>query len=189
MDQILEKKENINELQISSEQKAEIFKYSREEKFRVLKYIETKLQHPYKRMMPVIVYGKNKEISDIKKVIYIANWFTSLKLLAYHVMNNQYVIEKNGSNKCDKYDCKYGFKTEQSLFSEDENFFLMDDLLLQEVWEDYKNNDKFLYLIFDVINEENKQDYTNEDILDQFNHIPELIDMTDGFEKFKVEES
>jgi hypothetical protein len=189
MDQILEKKENINELQISSEQKAEIFKYSREEKFRVLKYIETKLQHPYKRMMPVIVYVKNKEISDIKKVIYIVNWFTSLKLLAYHVMNNQYVIEKNGSNKCDKYDCKYGFKTELSLISEDENFFLMDDLLLQEVWEDYKNNDKFLYLIFDVIDEENKQDYTNEDILDQFNHIPELIDMTDGFEKFKVEES
>lgn len=191
MDQLLEEKENINELQSTSEQKAEIFKYSRQEKFRVLKYIETKLKHPYKRTMPVIVYVKNKEISDIKKIVYIANWFTSLKLLAYHVMNNQYFINTE-QNQTNKYECKYGFKTEQSLFSEEENFFLMDDLLLQEVWSDYKNSDKFLYLIFDIFDdlheEKNKEQPIDKDILDQFKHISELIDLTDGLENFKVEE-
>ena len=183
MDQLLEEKENINELQSTSEQRAEVFKYSRQEKYRVLKYIETKLKHPYKRMMPVIVYVKNKGISDIKKIVYITNWFTSLKLLAYHVMNNQYFME----TQTNKYACKYGFKTEQSLFSEEENFFLMDDLLLQEVWEDYKNSDKFLYLIFDVLDKEEQP--MDKDILYQFKHISELIDLTDGLEKFKVEES
>lgn len=190
MDQVFEEKENINELQATSEQKAEMFKYSRQEKFRVLKYIETKFKkNPYKRMMPVIVYVKNNEISDIKKVIYIAHWFTSLKLLAYHIMNNQYVVEKNQTSESNKYECKYGFKTEMSLFSEEENFFLMDDLLLQEVWEDYKNNDKFLYLIFDVLNEKkHKEYYANKDILDQFNHLSELIDVTDDFKNFKTED-
>ena len=61
MDQILEKKENINELQISSEQKAEIFKYSREEKFRVLKYIEN-----YKSILkPLITHSKNGIEKDL----------------------------------------------------------------------------------------------------------------------------
>lgn len=182
-------KEEKDVFETSSEQRVEKFKYSRSEKYRVLKYIETRLKHPrIKQMMPVIIYVKNKEISDIREVIYVAHWFTSLKLLAYHVMTNQYFIDSSTNYKKDRYDCEYGFKTELSIHDKEEDFFLMDDLLLKEVWEDYKNSDKFLYLIFDKIDTKDKPDDVDESILEQFKHIRQLIDLTGDLNNFKTTE-
>ena len=178
-------KEEKDVFDTSSQQRVEKFKYSRSEKYRVLKYIETRLKHPrIKQMMPVIIYVKNKEISDIREVIYVAHWFTSLRLLAYHVMTNQYFIDSSTIYKKDRYDCDYGFKTELSIHDKEEDFFLMDDLLLKEVWDDYKNSDKFLYLIFD---KKDKNDEVDESILEQFKHIRQLIDLTGNLNNFTVD--
>jgi hypothetical protein len=185
MSDIKEEKETMHAIETSSQQRVEKFKYSKEEKYRVLKYIETKLKNPRrKQMMPVLIYIRNKEISDIREVIYVAHWFTSLRLLAYHVMTNQYFIDSSTNYKNDKYYCGYGFKTEWSIHNKDEDFFLMDDLLLQEVWEDYKNNDKILYLIFD---KKDKADDVDESILEQFKHIRQLIDLSGDLNNFTVE--
>jgi hypothetical protein len=161
----------------TSEEKADIFKYSLTEKSKVYKYIlSDQFKHPDKnKIMPVIIYTKNKDISDIKKIIYISHWFTPLQLLAEYVKTQQYFLDNN---------YKYGFKTELSLIDEKEDFFLPDDMGLHEVWDDWHNGDRFLYLIFDKKEEEEKEEMCKDLKEARLNkHL--LIDISNGFENFK----
>jgi len=95
---------------------------------------------------PVIVYVKNPEISDIKNIIYIAHRFVSFEQLLTRVKKYQEI----------KDDCVYGFKLEQDCMegSSNDKDFLMDDLLIDEIYKEYVNNDSFLYLVFDKKSDE-----------------------------------
>jgi hypothetical protein len=128
--------------------------------------------------MPVIIYIKNKDISDIKKIIYIAHWFTPMKVLAEYVKSQQYIFDNKN--------CRYGFKTELSLIDEKEDFFLPDDMGLHEVWDDWHNRDRFLYLIFDKIEDkEEEKEEMCKDLTEAFINKHLLIDMSNGLQNFK----
>ena len=160
---------------LTSKQKSDIFKYSKEQKLKVVNYFLNLKGMFRDRMMSVIVYVNNKDILDIKKIVYIAHWFTPLKLLAEYVKSQQIDF-----NEISDPLIEYGFKTENSLFSKEEDFFLMDDLLLQEVWEDYKNNDSFLYLIFDKIGKKDSKEEKKDD--DLYKDLNIFIDTTHDFD-------
>jgi hypothetical protein len=95
---------------------------------------------------PVIVYVKNPEISDIKNIIYITHRFVSFEQLFTRVKKYQEI----------KDDCTYGFKLEENCMegSSSDKDFLMDDLLIDEIYKEYVNNDSFLYLVFDKRSDE-----------------------------------
>ncbi len=121
---------------IRSETDVDNFKSSVDRKKELVK----KCNKPYD--MPVVVYVKNPEIPDIKTTTYVLHCFSSIADLLEMIKKSQ---EK--TDKC----YKYGLKPEFFYSNEIEDF-LMEDVLLQEVWEDYKNiGDKFLYLILDKI--------------------------------------
>jgi hypothetical protein len=118
-----------------SEADVESFKYDNKRKKQLLE----KCKLPYH--MPVVVYVTNPDIPDINKRFYIVHCFSSIENLLESIKNNQEDNDKN---------YEYGLKTEFVYPNEFEDYFLMEDLLIQEIWEDYKNpGDKFLYLIFD----------------------------------------
>ena len=164
----------------TSEEKTDIFKFSPTEKLKVYKYIlSDQFKHFDKnKIMPVIIYIKNKDISDIKKIIYIAHWFTPMKVLAEYVKSQQYIFDNKN--------CRYGFKTELSLIDEKEDFFLPDDMGLHEVWDDWHNTDRFLYLIFDKIEDkEEEKEEMCKDLTEAFINKHLLIDMSNGLQNFK----
>ena len=165
----------------TSEEKADVFKYSPTDKSKVYKYIlSDQFKHPDKnKIMPVIIYTKNKDIPDIKKIIYVAHWFTPMKVLAEYVKEQQYIFDNKNY--------KYGFKTELSLIDKDEDFFLPDDMGLHEVWDDWHNGDRFLYLIFDKEEEERKEEKEEmyKDLTEALINKHLLIDMSNGLENFK----
>jgi hypothetical protein len=118
-----------------SESDVDDFKFNLERKKEVLQ----KLRMPYYTC--VIVYVKNKSISDIKKTAYIVHLFSDIDSLVEKIKS--YLIK-------DSKDIKYGLRPESE---EEGNWRLDGDLLMQEVIEDYKNSgDKFLYLILDENN-------------------------------------
>jgi hypothetical protein len=117
-----------------SESDVDDFKFNLERKKEVLQ----KLRMPYYTC--VVVYVKNKNISDIKKRVYVVHLFSDIDSLVEKIKS--YLTE-------DREDIKYGLRPE----SEEGNWCLDGDLLMQEVIEDYKNpGDKFLYLILDENN-------------------------------------
>lgn len=121
---------------IRSETDVEDFKNNVDIKKELIK----KCNKPYH--MPVVVYVKNPEIPDITITTYVVHCFSSISDLIEMIKKSQ---EKTGKSY------KYGLKPEFFYCNEIEDF-IMEDVLLQEVWEDYKNiGDKFLYLILDKI--------------------------------------
>jgi hypothetical protein len=118
------------EEELNSEKRVDKFKYDLEAK----KIVFEKLRiNTYS--LPVIVYVKNPNISDIRKTVYLSHRFTEIKKLIYTVRNNMYFKDEEG---------QYGLLTEL-----DDIGFLLEDSLIEEVYEDFGNRDKFLYLIFD----------------------------------------
>jgi hypothetical protein len=116
--------------ELKSEKTVDKFKYDLEAK----KIVFEKLRiNTYS--LPVIIYVKNMNISDIKKTVYLAHRFTDIKKLISTVKNNMYFKDEEG---------QYGLLTEL-----DDVGFLSEDSLIEEVYEDFGNRDKFLYLIFD----------------------------------------
>jgi len=122
---------NNSKIITQSEIDVENFKCSQERK----KQVCQKCRLPY--YTPIIVYVKNHKLPDLTKTIYIVHMYSDIDSLIETVKNYlSDIIEEK----------KYGLKTESQ-----ENGFLLGDLSIQEVWEDYKNvGDKFLYLILDI---------------------------------------
>jgi hypothetical protein len=125
-----------------SEQLADKFKFDDAKKKRVFEKIIS-LPNNERGVMywPVIVYVKNSEISDIKNIIYITHRFISLEQLETRVKKYQEV----------KDDCEYGFKLEENCIDGlgGDLDFLMNDLLIDEIYKEFANKDSFLYLVFD----------------------------------------
>lgn len=137
-----------------SEQLADKFKFDNDKKRRVFEKIISLPDNERGVMYwPVIVYVKNSEISDIKNIIYITHRFVSLEQLETRVKKYQEV----------KDDCEYGFKLEENCMDglgEDRDF-LMNDLLIDEIYKEFVNKDSFLYLVFDKKSDEKKINIEN----------------------------
>jgi hypothetical protein len=115
--------------ELNSEKRVDKFKYDLEAKKIVFENLRINTYS-----LPVIVYVKNPHISDIKKTVYLVHRFTEIKKLISTVKNNMYFKDEG----------QYGLLTEL-----DDIGFLLEDSLIEEVYEDFGNRDKFLYLIFD----------------------------------------
>lgn len=108
----------------------EDFKYNLERKKQVVSKLRNAL------MLPVIVYVKNPDITDISKTIYI--------MMMYEYIDNLLEKIKCYMNNEDE-NTKYILKTE----SGDEQTGILGDVILLEIYQEYKNRDGFLYLILD----------------------------------------
>ena len=108
----------------------EDFKYNLERKRQIVSKLRNSL------MLPVIVYVKNPDITDISKTIYI--------MMMYQYIDNLLEKIKCYMNNEDE-NTKYILKTE----SGDEQTGILGDVILLEIYQEYKNRDGFLYLILD----------------------------------------
>ena len=108
----------------------EDFKYNLERKRQIVSKLRNSL------MLPVIVYVKNPDITDISKTIYI--------MMMYQYIDNLLEKIKCYMNNEDE-NTKYILKTE----SGDEQTGILGDVILMEIYQEYKNRDGFLYLILD----------------------------------------
>lgn len=120
----------MEEQKYNSELDVEDFKFNLRRKRDIFKKL---IKSPLLR--PVIVYVKNKNIPDISKTIY---------LVFKHMTADELISEiKNNMNK--QIDGKFYLQTESL------QEFIDGDVLIDELYEDYRNSDKFMYFIFEMI--------------------------------------
>lgn len=86
-------------------------------------------------LKPVIVYVTNKNIPDITKTIYLVFKYTTADELIEEIKSN--MVTKINENFC--------------LQPETLEEMIAGDILIDELYEDYKNTDRLMYLIFEMI--------------------------------------
>jgi len=94
--------------------------------------------------IPVIIYVNNLNIPDIKKTIFLIDRFLTVEQIIHHIKYNQnlYLQDYNIIEKL----C---LKTEEMMFEENDNY-IVDDILIEELYEYEVNKDGFLYLVLDI---------------------------------------
>lgn len=108
----------------------EDFKYNLERKKEVFKKL---VRNPL--MIAAIVYVRNPNIHDIKKTVYLVPRFFDIDKLLETVKNYLDIEDDT---------IKY------YLSAENEEGHIVGDLLLEEAWEYFHNNDRFMYLILEA---------------------------------------
>lgn len=94
--------------------------------------------------IPVIIYVNNLNIPDIKKTIFLIDRFLTVEQIIHHIKYNEnlYLQDYNIIEKL----C---LKTEEMMFEENDNY-IVDDILIEELYEYEVNKDGFLYLVLDI---------------------------------------
>lgn len=118
------------EIVTKSDTEAEKFKYNKEMKKEVFNKI---IKNPF--LFPVIVYVKNPDIPDLKKILYLVHRTIDIDGLL-DIVKNYLEYEKEG--------IEYGLRSES-----EPDGFICGDLMLEEAHEYFSNRDFFLYLILD----------------------------------------
>jgi len=95
--------------------------------------------------IPVVIYVKNLNIPDIKKTIFLIDKFLNVEQIIHHIKYNEnlYLQDYNIIEKL----C---LKTE---FEDNDNNYIVDDILIEELYEYEVNKDGFLYLVLDIKND------------------------------------
>jgi hypothetical protein len=115
-------------MKTNSEKDADDIKYNTLRKRSIFNEVISRKMH-----LPIIVYVKNLEIPDITETVYSLHRF----LMISHLIE---LVKKNLESE---YKGNFCIKTELGET-------LLDDLYIEEAYEDFANNDKLLYLVFDV---------------------------------------
>jgi hypothetical protein len=104
--------------------------------------------------IPVVIYVKNLNIPDIKKTIFLIDRFLTVEQIIHHIKYNEKLYLQDYSIIE-----KLCLKTEQIMFQEyyykdkniDENDnYIVNDILIEELYEYEVNKDGFLYLVLDI---------------------------------------
>ena len=100
--------------------------------------------------IPVVIYVKNLNIPDIKKTIFLIDRFLTVEQIIHHIKYNQNLYLQD----CNIIE-KLCLKTEQMIF--EDNYkdsvlynYIVDDILIEELYEYEVNKDGFLYLVLDI---------------------------------------
>ena len=111
---------------------AEDFKYNIDRKKEIVK----KTKFPFE--IPIVIYTKNENIPDINKSVHIVDISMTVGELIKYLRKNM---------KADRPELEF------KIYSEGEtDGWFVDDLNMLEMWEEFRNNDGFLYLILDQCN-------------------------------------
>ena len=94
--------------------------------------------------IPVVIYVKNLNIPDIKKTIFLIDRFLTVEQIIHHIKYNQNLYLQD----CNIIE-KLCLKTEQMIFEDNDNY-IVDDILIEELYEYEVNKDGFLYLVLDI---------------------------------------
>jgi hypothetical protein len=108
----------------------EDFKYNLERKKQVIPKLKIFM------FIPVVVYVINPDMTDIIKTVYVMFMYADVETLLEKV--KCYMVDE------DK-DTNYILKTE----AEQEEGGLLGDVILMELYQEFKNRDGFLYMILD----------------------------------------
>jgi len=100
--------------------------------------------------IPVVIYVKNLNIPDIKKTIFLIDRFLTVEQIIHHIKYNQNLYLQD----CNIIE-KLCLKTEQMIFQENNKDsviynYIVDDILIEELYEYEVNKDGFLYLVLDI---------------------------------------
>jgi hypothetical protein len=120
----MEEQKNKSELDVDD------FKFNLRRKREILKKL---VRSPLLR--PVIIYVKNKKIPDITKTVY----------LVFKYMSADELIAEIKGNMERQIEGKFYLQTES--FEE----MINGDILIEELYEDYRNRDRMMYFIFEMI--------------------------------------
>jgi hypothetical protein len=114
-------------MKTNSEKDADDIKYNTLRKRSIFNEVISRKMH-----LPIIVYVKNLEIPDITETVYSLHRFQIISDL----------IELVKKSLESEYKGNFCIKSELGE--------TLDDLYIEEAYEDFANNDKLLYLVFDV---------------------------------------
>ena len=100
--------------------------------------------------IPVVIYVKNLNIPDIKKTIFLIDRFLTVEQIIHHIKYNEKLYLQDYSIIE-----KLCLKTEQMIFQENNKDsviynYIVDDILIEELYEYEVNKDGFLYLVLDI---------------------------------------
>jgi len=100
--------------------------------------------------IPVVIYVKNLNIPDIKKTIFLIDRFLTVEQIIHHIKYNQNLYLQD----CNIIE-KLCLKTEQMIFEDNDKDsvlynYIVDDILIEELYEYEVNKDGFLYLVLDI---------------------------------------
>jgi hypothetical protein len=97
--------------------------------------------------IPVIIYVHNLNIPDIKKSIFLIDKYINVEQILHHIKYKPLLYLDNYPNFDVNSLC---LKTENCLYDDlDYNGYIIEDILIEELYEYEVNKDGFLYLILD----------------------------------------
>jgi hypothetical protein len=96
-------------------------------------------------VLPVVVYVKNDNLPDINQTVYLFERWLDVKQII-QILKTRFIDTK----------LPFSNKTKLALYTEHDNAGpIVEDILLEELYEYEVNNDRTLYLILDFYHNEN----------------------------------